>query len=303
MGPIPPYAAWIAAGRSGSLLASAIAPLGGGILDPQGPVGDANLKILWNAVAIMLAIVVPTIIAVLAFAWWFRASNSRAFYLPTWAYSGRLELITWGLPLLVILFLSGVIWIGSHDLDPYRPLASEKKPLEVQVVSLDWKWLFIYPEHRVASVNELVIPAKQPTHFSLTTATVMNMFFVPQLGSMIATMPGMVTQLHLEADHAGEFYGQSAQYSGDGFSEMRFVVRAVPADAFAQWVDEARSGGPALDDDAYLALLHKQSSAPVSTFSSVDQDLFTRIVTGRLHAKQDQIGVESGPTLHAGEAQ
>ena len=157
-----------------------------GVLDPQGPVAAGNSQILLNALAIMLMIVVPTLLAPLAFAWWFRASNKRAIYRPEWAYSGRLELIVWGIPLLVILFLSGVTWIGSHDLDPARPLAEEAKPVEIQVVSLDWKWLFIYPDEGVASVNEIALPPDRPAHFSLTSATVMNMFFVPQLGSMIA---------------------------------------------------------------------------------------------------------------------
>jgi cytochrome o ubiquinol oxidase subunit 2 len=148
----------------------------------------------------MLAIVVPTIAATFAFAWWFRASNARARYLPDWVFSGRIELIVWSIPLLVIMLLGGVAGIGSHDLDPAKPLTSDTPPFEVQVVSLDWKWLFIYPSHGVASVNQLVIPAATPIHFSLTSASVMNVFFVPQLGSMIYTMNGMTTQLNLQAD-------------------------------------------------------------------------------------------------------
>ena len=175
----------------------------------------------------MLMIVVPTLLATLAFAWWFRASNKRAIYRPNWVYSGRLELIVWGIPILVVLFLSGVTWIGSHDLDPAVPLAGEAKPVEIQVVSLDWKWLFIYPDEGVASVNELVVAVRRPAHFSLTSASVMNMFFVPQLGSMIYTMNGMATQLNLQADRPGDYHGLSAQFSGDGFSDMHFVLRAL----------------------------------------------------------------------------
>src|SRR5437588_10511285 len=145
------------------------------------------------------------------------------------------------------MFLGGMAWISSHELGPPRPIVSKVPPIEIQVVALDWKWLFIYPAEGVASVNELVVPAGIPVHFSLTSASVMNMFFVPQLGSMIATMNGMVTQLHLAADKPGEFYGQSAQFSGDGFSDMNFVVRAVPQDAFAQWVATAKQSGPTLD--------------------------------------------------------
>ncbi|TKB40438.1 MAG: ubiquinol oxidase subunit II, partial [Mesorhizobium sp.] len=194
------------------LLAALLAGCQGGVLDPQGPVGAAQRTILLNSVAIMLAIVVPTIVATLGFAWWFRETNTRARYLPEWAYSGRIELVVWSIPILVILFLSGIIWIGSHDLDPMKPLDSQQKPLEVQVVSLDWKWLFIYPEQNVASINQLVVPAGRPVHFSLTSASVMNAFFVPQLGGMIYTMNGMTTQLHLQADQPGEFYGRSAHF-------------------------------------------------------------------------------------------
>ena len=168
------------------------------VLDPQGVVGIAEKTILIDSLAIMLAIVVPTIVATLGFAWWFRASNTRATYLPAWAYSGRIELIVWGIPLLVITLLGGVAWIGSHQLDPAKPLASSTPPVEIQAVSLDWRWLFIYPNERIATVNELVVPAGVPIHFSLTSASVMNAFFIPQLGSMIYTMNGMTTQLHLQ---------------------------------------------------------------------------------------------------------
>jgi cytochrome o ubiquinol oxidase subunit 2 len=254
----------------------------GGVLDPQGPIGAANAKILLNALGIMLIIVVPTIIAILIFAWWFRASNPRARYRPDFVYSGGIEMVVWGIPILVIMFLGGVIWVGSHELDPFRPIASPVKPKEVQVVSLDWKWLFIYPEEGVASVNELVVPAGVPVHFSLTSASVMNMFFVPQLGSMIATMNGMVTQLHLAADKPGEFYGQSAQYSGDGFSDMNFMVRAVPLDAFAQWVAGARQTGAALDRTSYLALCQQSRNVRPFSYRTVDASLFNAVVTQQL---------------------
>src|ERR1700691_5009900 len=151
------------------------------ILSPAGPIGAADRTILLDALAIMLAIVVPTILATLAFAWWFRASNVRARRLPTWAYSGRLELVVWSIPALVVFFLGGIAWIGSHLLDPARPLESSVKPLEVEVVSLDWKWLFIYPEQRVGSVNRLVVPTGVPVHFRITSASVFNVFFVPRL--------------------------------------------------------------------------------------------------------------------------
>src|SRR6185312_5603133 len=207
-------------------LAAALAGSGGGVLSPAGPVGKAEYTILLNSLAIMLAIVIPTMLTVIVFAWWFRAGNTRATYRPEWAYSGRLELLVWSIPSLVILFLGGVIWIGSHRLDPATPLRSARRPLQVQVISLDWKWLFIYPEQHIASINQLVAPVGVPLHFSLTSASVMNVFFVPQLGSMIYTMNGVVTQLHLQADRPGDFFGESAQFSGDGFPDMRFTLRA-----------------------------------------------------------------------------
>ena len=253
-----------------------------GVLQPRGPIGSANSLILMDAVGIMAAIVVPTIVALLTFAWWFRASNRRARYRPDFVYSGRIEIIVWAIPLLVIMFLSGVIWIGAHTLDPFEPIAAQSKPLDVDVVSLDWKWLFIYPDQGIASVNQLVIPVGVPVHFSLTSASVMNVFFVPQLGSMIATMYGMVTQLYLKADHPGDYFGESTQFSGDGFSGMHFVLHAVPQDAFDRWVAGARASGPALDRAGYVALLRESQNNPPLTYRSVAPNLFDAIVKQQL---------------------
>ena len=271
-----------------------LAGCSGGILDPQGPIGRADRMILLDALAIMLAIVIPTITVALLFAWWFRASNQRARYLPEWGYSGRLELIVWSIPILVILFLGGVIWIGAHELDPAKPLDAAK-PVEVQVVSLDWKWLFIYPDEGIAAVNELVVPAGAPVHFSLTSASVMNVFFVPQLGSMIYTMNGMVTQLHLAADHAGEFYGESAQYSGAGFSGMHFALRAVPPDQYSRWIAGVRASGPALDRAAYGALARQSENVAPFTYRSVEPGLFDAVAT-------QQLAPGPGPIVGAGGA-
>jgi cytochrome o ubiquinol oxidase subunit II len=266
--------------------ASALSGCAGGILQPQGPIGAAGSKILLNAVGIMSVIVVPTIVALLVIGFWFRASNTRARYQPSFVYSGRLEIIVWSIPLLVIMFLSGLTWIGSHELDPFVPIASNAKdppPLEVQVVSLDWKWLFIYPQQRVASVNELVVPVGTPVHFFLTSATVMNQFFVPQLGSMIATMNGMQTQLHLQADHPGNYFGLSAQYSGDGFSGMNFTVRAVTQDDFQHWVAATQQGnGPVLDRNGYFDLLRESCNVKPFTYRNADPSLFAAVVSDKL---------------------
>jgi cytochrome o ubiquinol oxidase subunit II len=268
------------------LAAVALGGCAGGILQPQGPIGAAGAKIMLNAVGIMCVIVVPTIAALLAIGYWFRASNTRARYQPSFVYSGRLEIIVWSIPILVIMFLSGLTWIGSHQLDPYVPIATNAKdpPLEVQVVSLDWKWLFIYPHQRIASVNELVIPVGTPVHFFLTSATVMNQFFVPQLGSMIATMNGMQTQLHLQADHPGNYLGLSAQYSGDGFSGMDFTVRAVAQDDFQKWIGatQQQQGGPVLDRNGYFDLLRESCNVQPFTYSNADPGLFAAVVSDQL---------------------
>jgi cytochrome o ubiquinol oxidase subunit 2 len=252
------------------------------VLDPQGTVGIAEKTILIDSLAIMLAIVLPTMAATLAFAWWFRASNTRARYLPNFAHSGQLELITWSIPLLTITLLGGVAWVGSHDLDPARPLPSKNAPLNIQGVSLDWKWLFIYPDQHVASVNELVIPAGTPVHFALTSASVMNAFFIPQLGSMIYTMNAMQTNLNLSADKPGTFYGMSSHFSGDGFSDMHFTVRAVPADQFAAWVQTTRGNGPALDPKAYTDLAKQSQNVAPFTYRAVDDGLFDKILSQAL---------------------
>ncbi len=252
------------------------------VLEPRGIIGIAEKTILIDSLAIMLAIVVPTIVAILAFAWWFRASNTKAIYRPNFEYSGRIELIVWSIPLLTVILLSGVAWIGSHDLDPAKPLASDKPPVEVQVVSLDWKWLFIYPSQRVASVNRLVVPAGVPLHFSLTSASVMSAFFIPQLGSMIYTMNGMTTQLNLQADAPGTFQGLASHYSGDGFSDMRFDVQAVPPEQFVAWIEGTRNTGPTLDPVNYAALAMQSTNTIPFTYRAADPALFQQIVTQQL---------------------
>ena len=252
------------------------------VLDPRGPVGLANKTILVNSMAIMLAIVVPTIIATLAVAWWFRASNTRARYLPDWEFSGRIELVVWSIPVMVIILLGGVAWIGSHELDPAKPLDSKVPALEVQVVSLDWKWLFIYPDQGIASLNELVVPAGVPLHFSLTSASVMNSFFVPQLGSMIYTMNGMSTQLYLRADQPGTFAGLSAHYSGDGFSDMHFEVRALTAEQFAAWVGTTKSDHTTLDAASYTELAKQSTKVKPAVYGTAEPGLYNQIVMQHL---------------------
>jgi cytochrome o ubiquinol oxidase subunit 2 len=257
------------------------ATLGGcseGVLNPQGPVAFAERQILFNSLGIMLAIVIPTILATLGVAFWFRSSNSRAVYMPDFTYSGRLEMIVWSIPAMTVLLVGGVAWVGAHDLDPRRAITSAVRPVNVQVVSLDWKWLFIYPDQGIASVNHLTVPVGTPISFELTSSGVMNSFFVPQLGSQIYTMSGMATRVQLQADHPGTYPGLSAQFSGAGFADMRFSVDAVPADEFARWVTATRSTGPTLDAGTYADLAKPSEKVSPFTYRVIASDLFNRIV-------------------------
>src|ERR1700720_1077509 len=264
----------------GLALVSATA-LGGcseGVLAPQGPIASAERLLLINSTVIMLVVVIPVIVATLAFAWWYRSSNTRASRDTDESYEGRLEFVVWSIPALTVILLGGVIWIGSHQLDPRAPIPGKSDPLRVDVVALDWKWLFIYPDHGVAAVNQLVIPAGTPVEFRLTSATVMNSFFVPQLGSQIYAMGGMITHLHLLADEPGEYPGFSANFSGDGFSGMRFIVKSVPAADFNAWVAQARGSGSGLDDASYGELAKPSQDLPATTYRSVDPKQFERIL-------------------------
>jgi cytochrome o ubiquinol oxidase subunit 2 len=248
-----------------------------GVLDPQGPIGSQELLLMLDATAIMLAVVVPVIVLTLVCAWWFRSDNQRATYLPDWQYSGSIEMIVWSIPILIIGFLGGIAWIGAHNLDPYKKLESTQKPLEVEVVSLDWKWLFIYPEQHIAMVNRLVLPAGRPVHFRLTSQTVMNSFFIPQLGGQIYTMPRMVTQLNLIPDHPGTYEGLSSQFSGDGFSDMRFDTVVLPANGFAGWLQAAQANPMKLDARAFTELAKPGISKTPSTYGTVAPDLFDAV--------------------------
>ena len=252
------------------------------ITNPIGPVGKGDAKILIDATAIMLAIVVPTILVAFWTAWRYRASNEKAEYLPHWSYSGRIEAVVWSIPLLTIMFLGGLIWIGSYKLDPFRPLDSEAPPLEVQVVALDWKWLFIYPQQGIATVNQLVMPVGTPVHFSITSSSVFNVFFVPRLGSMIYAMPGMTSQLHLQADSVEQIWGTSAQFSGDGFSDMQFPVRSIDKAYFGPWVESVRADGPVLDQAAYGELVKQSHRVAPSTYRQADPHLFDAVANHKV---------------------
>jgi cytochrome o ubiquinol oxidase subunit II len=263
------------------------AALGGcteGVLDPKGPIAFAERQILLNSLGIMLAIVIPVILATLGVAFWFRESNERARYRPNFIYSGRIELLIWSIPAMTVFLVGGVAWVSSHDVSPRKPILSNVKPLRVQVASLDWKWLFIYPDQGVASVNRLVIPVGTPLSLELTSSGVMNSFFVPQLGGQIYTMAGMITRLHLQADDLGTYRGFSAQFSGEGFADMRFDADAVPADKFAQWLTAARGAGPELDAKTYADLAKPSTAVAPFTYRSVAPGLFDSIMVSEMQS-------------------
>jgi cytochrome o ubiquinol oxidase subunit II len=286
----PPVSAMWLRAISITSAATLMASCSEGVLDPRGPVGKAERIILYDATAIMLAVVIPVIVLTLVFAWWFRAKNGRARYRPDWEYSGRIEMIIWCIPALIILFLGGIAWTGSHDLDPPAPLAESTAPLDIEVISLDWRWLFIYPQEGIASLNRLVVPAGVPLRFRLTSTTVMNSFFVPQLGSQIYTMPNMVTRLNLQADQPGTYEGLSAQFSGDGFSDMRFDLVSTEAQVFKDWVNTTKTQGGVLDSTTFEELVKPAKADGAQTFSQVSEGLFDKISLGSMAAVSPQRG-------------
>lgn len=277
---------------AGMMFTTACQPTG--VLDPQGPVAAAERLILINSTVIMLTVVVPVIVATLAFAWWYRASNPRARRSASLAHEGQIEFVVWSIPALTVILLGGVIWIGSHQLDPRSPIPAGSDPLRVDVVALDWKWLFLYPDHDIASVNELVVPARTPVKFRITSATVMNSFFVPQLGSQIYAMGGMTTHLNLLADRPGRYPGFSANFSGDGFPYMRFTVEAAAASQFSVWVGQVQREQPPLDDAAYAQLAKPGRVVAPMTYRLTSVRLFERIVTQTASGPQ-QTGISALP--------
>lgn len=249
------------------------------IFDPQGEVGH-NIK--WGIITttlLMLIVVIPVIIMTFVFAWRYRASNTKATYEPNWAHSNKIEVVVWGIPCVIIIILVTITYMTSHSLDPYRPLAKDTKPINVEVVSLDWKWLFIYPDLKIASVNELAFPDNVPVNFSLTSATVMSSFFIPALGSMIYTMPAMTTKLHLIADHPGTFEGASSNYNGAGFSDMHFLAHAMNQSEFDAWVAKVRGSTQTLDIESYKKLaVGNHGYFPITYYGSVTDGMFGKIV-------------------------
>ncbi|MFY3136774.1 ubiquinol oxidase subunit II [Achromobacter xylosoxidans] len=248
------------------------------ILSPKGDIGAQEKTLLFTATGLMLLVVIPVIIMVLTFAWKYRASNTKADYQPKWAHSTAIEVVVWTIPCIIVAILAVITWRSTHALDPYKPLVSEHKPVTIEVVSLDWKWLFIYPEYDIATVNEIAFPVDVPVNFRITSASVMNSFFIPQLGSQIYSMAGMETKLHLNAREPGTYAGISANYSGAGFSGMRFKAIATSQEGFDNWVRQAKASGTALTPAVYQELTKRSEHNPVARYASVPPSMFDYIL-------------------------
>lgn len=257
------------------------------VLDPPGDIAAQQGDLIIVATLLMLIVIVPVIALTLLFAWRYRASNTKATYKPNWDHSIHLELVIWAVPMLIIIALGAITWISTHLLDPYRPLEriSEGRPvpvgvepLEIQAVALDWKWVFLYPEQGIATVNEVAVPVDRPVRFKLTASTVMNAFYVPALAGMIYSMPGMETTLHAVMNEAGDYEGFSSHYSGAGFSDMRFTFKARDDAGFEQWVGEVRDSAVTLDRDVYLHLEKPSAPEPVQHYGSVAPGLYHAIL-------------------------
>ncbi len=249
------------------------------VLTPRGTIADHEKTLILTALGLMLLVVVPVILMTFLFAWKYRASNPRADYDPDWDHSILIEGVVWTIPTLIVAVLGYLVWTSSHALSPYRPIASRQPTLEVQVVAMDWKWLFIYPEWHIATVNQLVIPTGVPVHFSLTSDAVMSSFFIPQLGGQIYAMAGMKTHLHLIADQPGVFQGYNTQFSGQGFSGMMFETVATSGEAFQQWVHQVETGGQVLDRATFAALEKPSINEAPRLFALALPDLFDRILS------------------------
>ena len=261
------------------------------VMNPSGDIAVQQARLIVVSTALMLLIIVPVIVLIILFAWRYRKSNTAATYAPDWDHSTRLELVIWGAPLLIIIALGLITWISTHELDPYRPLqrldaarpiSMETKPLIVEVVALDWKWLFIYPEQGIATVNELVAPIDVPVRFKITASTVMNSFFIPALAGQIYAMPGMQTTLNAVINKPGIYKGFSANYSGAGFSDMRFKFHGKDQAGFDAWVKSVKAGtvtgAGTLDRSAYLELEKPSEREAVRHYSSVASDLYAAIL-------------------------
>jgi cytochrome o ubiquinol oxidase subunit 2 len=248
------------------------------VLNPSGPIAKQELDLLVTATLLMLIVVVPVFVLTFMIAWKYRATNTKATYAPDWDHSRIAETTWWAVPFLLILVLSVITWRSSHDLDPFKPLASAKAPVTIQVVALQWKWLFIYPEQRIATVNFVQLPVDTPVNFVITSDAPMNSFWIPQLGGQIYAMAGMSTRLHLMATATGSYNGSSANLSGRGFSGMKFIAKASTQTDFDTWVSTVKKSPQVLDAAQYTKLALPSENNTASAYSLAQADLYDGVV-------------------------
>lgn len=260
------------------------------LLNPRGLIAADEIHIMLTAAALMLIVVIPVIILTLIFAWRYRSSNKNATYAPEWSHNTLIEIVCWSVPCIIIGMLATITWISSHTLDPYRPLSmTSKEPVIIEVVALDWKWLFIYPDEKIATVNFVQFPVDTPVRFLITSEGVMNSFLIPQLAGQIYAMAGMQATLNLMADKPGDYMGFSANFSGDGFNGMRFTARASSASDYRQWVEGVRrSGSPLLDMSSYKSLARPSMNNNVSYYSSLEPTLYETILMQNMMPVNDK---------------
>lgn len=260
----------------------------GGVLDPKGQIGIDEKNLIIIATVLMLLVVIPVIVMTLYFAWKYRDTQNHEIYAPKWAHSNKIEAVVWAVPIVIVVILGVITWQSTQELDPYKPIEGKGEHLTVEVVSLNWKWLFIYPEQGIATVNELVFPANVPVEYKITSESTMNSFFIPQLGSQIYSMAGMETKLHLIANEPGTFKGFSANYSGAGFTGMKFNAIATPTKAdFNQWVEQVKTNANSLTHANYVELAKASENNPVAYYGKVDEGLFHTIVMKYMQAHGD----------------
>lgn len=248
------------------------------IFAPKGMIALQERNLIITTTLLMLIVVIPVFVLTFFFAWKYRATNKHAKYTPDWANNETLEAIWWAIPGVIILVLAVITWKSTHELDPYKPLRSDVKPITIQVVALDWKWLFIYPELQIATVNLVEFPLGTPVNFEITADAPMNSFWIPALGGQIYAMPGMKTQLHLIATDAGSYTGTSANFSGPGFSDMKFTAKSVTQSEFLEWAYAVKSASSTLAYDEYTRLSLPSEHQPVSLYSSVAPGLYDKII-------------------------
>jgi cytochrome o ubiquinol oxidase subunit 2 len=263
------------------------------VLAPKGPITLIERDLLFTAFGLMLIVVIPVFVLAFIFVWWYRPTNKHDIYDPDWGYSVWMDALVWLVPAVLVVAIGTLVWDYTHRLDPYKPIASPKPPLEVQVVAQDWKWLFLYPEQNIAVVNELVFPSGRPLSLKITSDTVMNSFMIPALSGQIYAMAGMQTRLNVLADKPGQFAGRNMQYSGSGFANQHFTAIALSDADFDAWVAKVRQSDKKLDNATYEQLAKPSQLYPVTYYSGFEPDLFTRIIakyapagTGTMHAAE-----------------